>query len=95
MYLCGDKQQKVYKKMAAKDYQICLGLGNAYIAKTSKRNPGVMLDDRRVIEEHEICALIDWWLHKKIEGKETDTATITGGGEPIIEVKLLKKEDKE
>lgn len=80
--------------MAAKDYQICLGLGNAYIAKTSKRNPNVMLDDRKVIEEHEILGLIDWWLHNKLDGKEADTQTITVGGEPIIEVKRLKKEDE-
>lgn len=80
--------------MAAKDYQICLGLGNAYIAKANKRNPNVMLDDRKVIEEHEILGLIDWWLHKKLDGKETDTQIITVGGEPIIELKLLKKEDE-
>lgn len=80
--------------MAAKDYGICLGLANAYIAKTSKRNRNVMLDDRRVIEEHEILGLIDWWLHNKLDGKKTDTQTITVGGEPIIEVKLLKKENE-
>jgi hypothetical protein len=50
--------------MAAKDYQICPALFNAYIAKVSKRNPNKMTDDRRVIEEEEILALIDWYLDK-------------------------------
>ena len=51
--------------MAAKDYQICPALFNAYIAKVSKRNPNKMTDDRRVIEEEEILALIDWYLDKE------------------------------
>ena len=35
--------------MAAKDYKICPALFDAYIAKTSKKNPNEMLSDRRVI----------------------------------------------
>lgn len=35
--------------MSAKDYKICPALFNAYIAKVSKRNPNMMLEDRRVI----------------------------------------------
>ena len=35
--------------MSAKDYKICPALFNAYIAKVSKRNPNLMLEDRRVI----------------------------------------------
>lgn len=56
--------------MAAKDYQICPALFNAYIAKVSKRNPNKMTDDRRVIEEEEILALIDWYLDKKSDEGE-------------------------
>ena len=58
--------------MAAKDYQICPALFNAYIAKVSKRNPNQMTDDRRVIEESEIMMLIDWYLDKELdEGNNT------------------------
>ena len=40
--------------MAAKDYKICPALFNAYIAKTSKKNPNEMLSDRRIITDSEI-----------------------------------------
>lgn len=50
--------------MAAKDYKICPALFNAYIAKTSKKNPNMMTSDRREIPEGEILMLIDWWLDK-------------------------------
>ena len=56
--------------MAAKDYQICPALFNAYIAKVSKKNPNKMTDDRRVITENEILMLIDWWLDNKCEDGE-------------------------
>lgn len=77
--------------MAAKDYKICCAMFNAYIAKTSKKNPNLMLEDRREIDEGEIMQLIDWWLHQKLNGKDTNIQTITANGEPIIELKLLKK----
>ena len=76
--------------MSAKDYSICLSLFNAYIAKTSKRTPGLMLSDRREITEQEILRLIDWWANKKKQENGEDTQTILIGGQPIIEVKLLK-----
>lgn len=56
--------------MAAKDYKICPALFNAYIAKVSKRNPNMMLEDRREITEGEILMLIDWYLDKKCSEKE-------------------------
>ena len=55
--------------MAAKDYRICPALFNAYIAKVSKRNPKLMTDDRRPIEEEEIMILIDWYLDKELGEK--------------------------
>ncbi len=55
--------------MAAKDYEICTALFSAYVAKTSKRNPHIMTDDRREITEGEIMMLVDWWLDKGC-GKE-------------------------
>ena len=51
--------------MSAKDYKICLALFNAYIAKTSKRDPDLMTDDRREITEDEILLLIDWYLDQQ------------------------------
>jgi len=53
--------------MPAKDYRICCALFNAYIGKTSKRNPNQMTSDRREISENEILGLIDWWLDKMVE----------------------------
>jgi hypothetical protein len=52
------------KQMSAKDYKICPALFKAYIAKTSKKDPNLMTDDRREITEQEIMSLIDWWLDK-------------------------------
>ena len=78
--------------MAAKNYSICFGMFNAYIAKTSKRNPNLMLKDRREITEGEILQLIDWWLRRKLANSDNDIQTITQDGEPIIELKLLDKD---
>ena len=52
--------------MAAKNYEICCALFNAYIAKPSKRERGCMTDDRRVITEGEILMLLDWFADKNI-----------------------------
>lgn len=57
--------------MPAKDYKICCALFNAYIAKTSKRNPNMMLSDRKEITEGEILMLIDWYLDKEINEDNT------------------------
>lgn len=64
---------------------------NAYIAKTSKRNPNIMLEDRREITEGEILLLIEWWLRRKLADTIFDTQIITQDGKPIIELKLLDK----
>ena len=53
--------------MSAQDYHICPALSNVYIAKISKRNPNLMLSDRREITENEILMLIDWYLDKMTE----------------------------
>ena len=81
--------------MAAKDYRICCAMFNAYIAKTSKRNPNIMLEDRREITEGEILFLIEWWLRRKLAYSNNDTQIITQDGEPIIELKLLNKNEKD
>ena len=56
--------------MAAKDYKICCALFNAYIAKVSKRNPNLMLTDRREITESEILMLVDWYMENKCQDEE-------------------------
>lgn len=55
--------------MAAKDYEICCALFNAYIAKVSKRDPNLMLEDRREITESEILMLVDWYMENKCQEK--------------------------
>ena len=81
--------------MSAKDYKICPALFNAYIAKVSKRNPNMMLEDRRVIDEKEIFALIEWYLHNYCVENKTDSVTISAGGSELFTItakgKLLEK----
>ena len=73
--------------MAAKDYKICSGLFNAYIAKFSKKDPNLMLSDRREITDSEIIALIIWKLDKFCIENKTDTMNIIVEGNPIVEIK--------
>lgn len=81
--------------MSAKDYKICPALFNAYIAKVSKRNPNIMLEDRRVIEENEILALIEWYLHNYCVKHRTDCVSISSGENELFTItakgKLLEK----
>ena len=58
--------------MAAKDYKICVSAlaSTPYLAKVSKRNPNVMLDDRREITEGEILMLIDCYMSNKCQDEE-------------------------
>ena len=53
--------------MAAKDYEICVsGLTSTpYFAKVSRRNPNIMLEDRRKITEDEILMLMDCYMSNK------------------------------
>lgn len=84
--------------MAAKDYKICPALWNAYIAKVSKRNPNMMLEDRREITEGEIYGLIQWKLKQFCIEHKSDTLVVTVDGKAIFEIKAkgkLLKEIKE
>lgn len=85
--------------MSVKDYKICPALFNAYIAKVSKRNPNMMLGDRRVIEEHEILALIEWYLHNHCVKNKTDNVTIYAGESELFTItakgELLERIKKE
>ena len=82
--------------MAAKDYKICPALFNAYIAKTSKKNPNIMTNDRREITENEILSLIDWYLDKELpedEQKKLSFESLTREG-MRIEMKFVKPEEE-
>ncbi len=81
--------------MAAKDYEICPALFNAYIAKVSKRNPNQMTDDRRKITETEILNLIDWYLDQKCDNGENGIKfdSLTREGYEIV-LKFRKEEEK-
>ena len=81
--------------MSAKDYRICPALFNTYIAKVSKRNPNMMLEDRRAISENEILGLIEWYLHNYCVKNKTDSVTISCKGTELFTItakgKLLEK----
>ena len=81
--------------MAAKDYKICCGLSNAYIAKVSNRVPHLMLNDRREITESEILMLVDWYVENKSQEKEYKNGVICFESHvqegKIIEIQLKDK----
>ena len=81
--------------MAAKDYKICCALFNAYIAKVSKRNPNLMLTDRREITESEILMLVDWYMENKCQEEEYKDGVVCFESEvqegKIIEIQLKDK----
>lgn len=82
--------------MAAKDYKICCGLINAYIAKPSKREQGVMTNDRREIAESEILMLIDWFANKDITENNNALRFYSGIREgKVIEVRYIDAENAE
>ena len=80
--------------MAAKDYQICTSIFNAYIAKVSKRIPILMTNDRREITEEEILALIDWYLDKEVDEGERALAFDSCAREGMQIIMKFKKKDK-
>lgn len=81
--------------MAAKDYQICPALFNAFIAKVSKRDPNLMTDDRRIITDREIIGLIRWYLKRFCIENDTDRVFINENDKTTIEIvahgKLLEE----
>ena len=88
--------------MSAKDYKICPAFANIYFAKVSKKNPNLMLNDRRPIEEHEILGIIEWYVRNYCVGHKTDEISITKGGKEICSIKIsgelleeVKKQIKE
>ena len=74
--------------MSAKDYKICPALWNIYIAKVSKRDPTLMLEDRRPIEEYEILGIIEWYARNYCIEHKTDEIHITKKGKEICSIKI-------
>ena len=72
---------------------------HAFLAKVSKRNPNLMLEDRRIITDTEIFGLIEWKLRQYCVENKTDNMNISVNGKNIIEIKavgdLLKEINKE
>ena len=73
--------------MSAQDYKICPSWFNVYLAKTSKRNPNLMLNDRRIITDAEIFGLIEWKLRQFCIENKTDTMYISSNDKTIVEIK--------
>lgn len=85
--------------MSAQDYKICPAYFNVFLAKVSKRNPNLMLNDRRIITDAEIFGLIEWKLRQFCIENKTDTMYISSNDKTIIEIKatgdLLEEIKKE
>lgn len=88
--------------MSAQDYKICPGCFHAFLAKVSKRNPNLMLSDRRIITDEEIFGLIKWKLRQFCVENYTDTMYINFDNKTAIEIKAtgdlldeIKKEVEE
>lgn len=71
--------------MAAKDYTICKGMMGLYFAKTSKKDPHRMLQDRRLLTESEILGIIHWYAETEGSNK-----IIYLDGK-VVELKLIEK----
>lgn len=85
--------------MSAQDYHICPSCFHAFLAKVSKRNPNLMLSDRRIITDEEIFVLIKWKLRQFCLDNHTDTMYINFDNKTAIEIKatgnLLEEIKKE
>lgn len=76
--------------MNIKDYQLCVGaLGNAYIAKPSKKNPHVMCESRKNLPHNEVLAFIHQYVQTWCENNETNVMQITVGDELVMEIKAV------
>lgn len=83
--------------MAAKDYEILISaLGmTPYFTKVNKRNPNLMLEDRRKITEGEILMLIDCYMRNKCQDEEYKDGVVFFKSriqeDKIIEIRLKDK----
>lgn len=74
--------------MSAQDYKICPACFNVFLAKVSKRNPNLMLEDRCIITDEEIFSFIKWKLRQFCLDNHTDTMYINFGNKTVIEIKI-------
>ena len=83
--------------MAAKDYEILISAlaMTPYFAKVNKRNPNVMLEDRREITDGEIFMLIDCYMRNKCQDEEYKDGVVCFKSHiqegKIIEIRLKDK----
>ena len=83
--------------MAAKDYEILISAfgETPYFAKVNKRNPDLMLEDRRKITDGEILMLIDCYMKNKCQDEEYKDGIVCFKSRiqkgKIIEIRLKDK----
>lgn len=76
--------------MAAKDYQLAVSelTGTVYITKVSKKDSNVMTDDRIEVTKNAFIPAILHWTKSQIKDGQ-NILTLTAGGKPIAEIKIL------
>lgn len=83
--------------MAAKDYQLCESVFNAYIAKKTKTQ-GLMSEDRVELNEIDILNLVYWYVKKECMRLGSTKFTTSVNGVPTIQFTVggkLKEEIEE
>ena len=81
--------------MAAKDYVFVTGWRDAYLAKRKKSNSPTMSVDRRIIEDHEILGLFEFYLRKECSEHKKSTVVITKpDGTPLFDATLLDRKEE-
>lgn len=88
--------------MSANDYKVCFSWRQIYLAKVSKRDPNLMLKDRRPISESEILGAVEWYAREFCIKHKTDEVCIFKDDKEIFRIKIcgdlleeVKKEIKE
>lgn len=77
--------------MAAKDYELAVtGLTNTvWICKPSKRQKGLMTEDRVKVDKSHFIGILLEWVNGEIDKKQ-DTLSITVDGEVVAEIKIFR-----
>lgn len=73
-------------------YQIVRGLQDFYLAKKTKSN--IMSRQRYRFSRNEIFDMFLTLMREQMDDENSDIITITKGGKPEFEIKLLKGENK-
>lgn len=77
--------------MAAKDYELAItGLTNTvWICKPSKRQKGLMTDDRAKVDKSHFIGVMLEWIAGELE-EDKDTLSITVGNDTVAELKIFR-----